>query len=538
MPSLASEAIFFAQNPSITDWLTPVWLLATGVGLGFVLSVLMLIKLAVLQKIPFFNSVATDPKRYQIFSLLLGLAYVLIFLFVYRWMYGSLTLDSDLVFGLVFAVPFSFLIGYGAWKLVSKRMAGETWAFATEGFLAWLNRICAACLVFAILGAFLAVFNGFGIIKFVDNPGEMMQSLSRLPFAGSTFVDLEVPPSDVNHSGDTVSLPFDGAELVDIGIFTDQQIEVSTQPITAETSRALVYDIEPSKEPSVISKSFTRLTEKNYDTFYVNNLGAGQANVRIEVRTAPVIPEVAIIPIAATCVVLIYLSYLLMSAMAPKVSAIALSTFKTEVSQPLYLLVAVVAAVFVLASIYVPYNTFGEDIKLYKESGLTLIRVLAIFTAIWAASKSVAEEIEGRTALTVLSKPVGRRQFILGKFTGISLAIALLFIGLGLWFVIWVSFKPIYDGRESSVKVEDWAICFVQAAYMIPAIFLCFLEVLVFVAISVSLSTRFGILAQFPNLFRHLYSGAPDADDGAVRFGRVCSGGDVFELDRGHLSGA
>ena len=419
------------------------------------------------------------------------------FLAFYRWQYGSLTVDGDLIFALAFVIPICLLIGYGAWHLVSEQMAGETWAFATEGFLGWMNRIGMAFLIFAILGAILAPFNGFGVVKFVDDPGEMMSSLARLPFAGSQVVELEVQPSEVNHIGDTAPFSFNGSELVAITVKTDQQVEVSSEPISTETSRQRIYEIEANEEPIVITQNYARLMEKDYDKLYVNNLGAGPAIVRLEVRTAPIIPEVAIIPMAAACVVMIYLMYMLFSVMAPKVAAIALSTFKTEVSQPLYLLVAVIGIVFVVISIFIPYNTFGEDIKLYKDSGLTLIRVLAIFTAIWAASKSVAEEIEGRTALTVLSKPVGRRQFILGKFSGISLAIALLFIVLGLWFVIWTAYKPIYDGRETSVKVEDWAQCFTEATYMIPAIFLCFLEVIIFVAISVSLSTRFGILPNF-----------------------------------------
>ena len=125
----------------------------------------------------------------------------------------------------------------------------------------------------------------------------------------------------------------------------------------------------------------------------------------------------------------------------------------------------VVGAAFVVTAIYIPYNTFGEDIKMYKDSGLNLLRVMAIFTAVWAASKSVAEEIEGRTALTVLSKPVSRRQFIIGKFSGISMSVALLFILLGLWFMIWIAYKPIYDGQETSNKIRDWALPYTCLLY-------------------------------------------------------------------------
>ena len=40
MLRFASDLVFIAQIPEITDWLTPVWLLSVGIGLGFVLSII------------------------------------------------------------------------------------------------------------------------------------------------------------------------------------------------------------------------------------------------------------------------------------------------------------------------------------------------------------------------------------------------------------------------------------------------------------------------------------------------------------------
>ena len=75
-----------------------------------------------------------------------------------------------------------------------------------------------------------------------------------------------------------------------------------------------------------------------------------------------------------------------------------------------------------MAFIYIPYNTFGEDVKMLKDSGLTLIMVLAILVGLWTASVSVADEIEGRTAVTLLSKPISRRQFVHRQVPGHRLA--------------------------------------------------------------------------------------------------------------------
>jgi ABC-type transport system involved in multi-copper enzyme maturation permease subunit len=132
-----------------------------------------------------------------------------------------------------------------------------------------------------------------------------------------------------------------------------------------------------------------------------------------------------------------------------------------------------------------------------KTSGMTTIKVLAIIMALWTASTSVADEIEGRTALTVLSKPVGRRQFILGKFLGIVWPILLMFLILGLVFLVTVSFKVVYDARESSKVTPDWQECFAEVVRIVPGLVLAFFEAVIMAAISVAVSTR---LAMLPNL--------------------------------------
>ena len=152
------------------------------------------------------------------------------------------------------------------------------------------------------------------------------------------------------------------------------------------------------------------------ETLYVWNSDVEPTRLQIAITTAPKHAEVAAVPVTALVLIVIFLLYMAQRAFAPKTSAVALATVKSEMAQPLFLLCMALGAFFLFLFIWLPYNTFGEDIKMVKDSGLTLIMVLAILTCLWAASNSIAEEIEGRTALTVLSKPIGRRQFILGKF--------------------------------------------------------------------------------------------------------------------------
>ena len=200
---------------------------------------------------------------------------------------------------------------------------------------------------------------------------------------------------------------------------------------------------------------------------------------------------------AVTAVFVLAACYGILRLVFPKTAAIISTTVKEAVSQPLFVVVLVVGIVALLLFPFVPYNTFGEDVKLLKDGSLTVIMLLSIALAVWTASVSVSEEIEGRTALTLLSKPVGRRQFILGKFLGIVGAVAILFIVLGSLFLATVSYKVVYDARETANPEPTWTECREEIVQIAPGLALAFMETVVLAAISVAIATR---LPMMPNL--------------------------------------
>jgi ABC-type transport system involved in multi-copper enzyme maturation permease subunit len=173
---------------------------------------------------------------------------------------------------------------------------------------------------------------------------------------------------------------------------------------------------------------------------------------------------------------------------------IALATAKEAIRQPAFFVLAFIAVAWLVCSIFVSYFTFGEDIKMYKDTGLTTISFVGLLLALLTASSSVAEEIEGKTAITLLSKPINRRQFIAGKFLGIELAVLALFLLLGATFVAGVWYKFGYDQRESASVVTDYGKYQEQVIQVLPGLALGFMEVTLLAAISVAISTRLPIL--------------------------------------------
>lgn len=181
----------------------------------------------------------------------------------------------------------------------------------------------------------------------------------------------------------------------------------------------------------------------------------------------------------------------------PKVAAIARTTALETILQPLFW-VEIAGGVFLLAlSVLLPYNTFGDDIKDVKEMGLTLIMLLSVVLAVWTASVSIADEVEGRTALTLLSKPISRRHFILGKFLGVLGPVFCMFIVLGAFFLSSVSYKVKFEARELAKSEPTAQECQEEMVQIVPGLVLSFFESTVLAAISVAISTR---LPMLPNL--------------------------------------
>jgi hypothetical protein len=72
-----------------------------------------------------------------------------------------------------------------------------------------------------------------------------------------------------------------------------------------------------------------------------------------------------------------------------------------------------------------------------------------------------------------------------------------MFIVLGTFYLTFVSYKFVYDARESSLPEPNSAQCLAEVVRMAPGLALAFMEATVMAAISVAISTRLGLL---PNL--------------------------------------
>jgi hypothetical protein len=121
---------------------------------------------------------------------------------------------------------------------------------------------------------------------------------------------------------------------------------------------------------------------------------------------------------------------------------IALNAFMELVRQPVFLLLLTGSVLFEIFLAVPYYFAFGDEMKLVKTSSLAIMLLAGLFGAVLSASASLAREIRTGTALAVLSKPVGRTQFLLAKFVGLAAALTLLaYVNLvGVMTASWMAF--------------------------------------------------------------------------------------------------
>ena len=121
------------------------------------------------------------------------------------------------------------------------------------------------------------------------------------------------------------------------------------------------------------------------------------------------------------------------------VGIVATHVFKESVrDKVLYNLVAF-ALLLIAVSYLIGQLTAGQDVKIIKDLGLTAMSVFGLFIAIFIGVGLVAKEIERRSVYALLVKPVERHEFIIGKYTGLmlTLAVNIAVMCLAYYAVLW-----------------------------------------------------------------------------------------------------
>ncbi len=204
-----------------------------------------------------------------------------------------------------------------------------------------------------------------------------------------------------------------------------------------------------------------------------------------------------------------------------RAGVIARATCKESTRQPIFLFLMAVVMIVICANVWVPFFSLGEDTKMYKDCGLATILIAGMLVAVYTASNSIADEIEGKTAMTLLSKPITRWQFVVGKYLGILQTLYWLIVPMSVVLLCLTFYKTGYDLKESGRGTVEYFSrgpefdmgsfvvwlpqpnmeLLTSAAKLIPSLIMTLLESAMIAGVSVAISTRLPMVVNIVTCF-------------------------------------
>ena len=105
-------------------------------------------------------------------------------------------------------------------------------------------------------------------------------------------------------------------------------------------------------------------------------------------------------------------------------AAIAVNVFRESVRDKVLYNLVLFAVLLIGSSYLLGQLTAGQDIKIIKDLGLAATSLFGLFIAVFIGIGLMSKEIERRSIYSLLAKPIRRSQFVVGKYGGLTLTLA------------------------------------------------------------------------------------------------------------------
>ncbi|UOF02937.1 ABC transporter permease [Bdellovibrio reynosensis] len=127
-----------------------------------------------------------------------------------------------------------------------------------------------------------------------------------------------------------------------------------------------------------------------------------------------------------------------------KIWALGRTTLQEMLRERFFLVVLFIAAIMLALSFLLGALSFAEQRKILTDFGFLSIQIALLGVSIFAGAFLISKEVEKQTCLLILSRPVSRPQFLLGKILGVLglNTLLLLFLSVLLFFLLGLAKSP------------------------------------------------------------------------------------------------
>lgn len=166
---------------------------------------------------------------------------------------------------------------------------------------------------------------------------------------------------------------------------------------------------------------------------------------------------------------------------------ICTNTFLEAIRNRILYLLVVFGMLVILFSKALGWVLIGEDLKVIADVSLMCLSVFGALITILVGTGLIYKEIDKRTIYVVLSRPVARWQYIIGKYLGLLTTVLVMLAAMSLFFLayLWMMSSPAVVAQESGITGQMVRIPFGPVIF---AVALTFLEMVLLTALAIAFS--------------------------------------------------
>jgi ABC-type transport system involved in multi-copper enzyme maturation permease subunit len=209
------------------------------------------------------------------------------------------------------------------------------------------------------------------------------------------------------------------------------------------------------------------------------------------------------------------------------ISWVAVNVFKESVRDRVPYNLVIFAVLLIASSYLIGQLTAGQDVKIIKDLGLAATTLFGLFIAIFIGIGLVSKEVERRSIYALLSKPIGRPQFIVGKYAGLVLTLAVNVTVMTVALYLVLAYMTYTEAPEFRAAWDAPGV----DPRMLQAIGLIFIQLMIVTAIALFFSTFSTPLLSAALTFGFFIAGHFNAD--LKNFDRVVESRTAVWLARG-----
>ena len=142
------------------------------------------------------------------------------------------------------------------------------------------------------------------------------------------------------------------------------------------------------------------------------------------------------------------------------------NTFIESIRQPVFVVLIIAGTIFLWLNSHLAAYTLDDDNKMMVDLGLSVLFLSGLLLAALTATGVLSAEIENQTVLTVISKPVSRPLFVLGKYVGVAAALTIAYWTLMMSFLLNVRHQVL----QTASNPIDWPVVLLAASAFLVAV--------------------------------------------------------------------